>query len=131
MTKILLAEQSQTLGTIGGGDGFGPWAKAAARLAFTDNPGAILAKIISNALGIMTIGAGIWFLFQTIIAGYGYMSAGGDREKIQTAWKKLTNAIIGIIVVAAAYGLLALLSSFVGIGFLDIGSAINLLSPSP
>jgi len=122
-------EKGKDLGTIGGGEGFGPWAKAAAALGKTGNPGIILANILSNVLGIMTIGAGIWFLFQAIIAGYGYMSAGGDRERIQTAGRKLTNALIGIAVVAAAYGLLALLSSFVGIEFLKIGPIIESLTP--
>jgi len=126
MTKILLAEIQRDLGTIGAGEGFGPWTK---RIVEGAEPSSLLATVISNVIGAMTIFAGIWFLFQAIIAGYGYMSAGGDKEKIQTAGRKLTNAIIGIAVVAAAYGLLALLSSFVGIKFLDIGSAINLLTP--
>lgn len=125
-TGLSPEEKFKDLGTIGGGEGFGPWAEKALS---EKNPGIILANILSNVLGVMTIFAGIWFLFQAIIAGYGYMSAGGDKEKIQTAGRKLTNAIIGIAVVAAAYGLLALLSSFVGIKFLDIGSAINLLTP--
>jgi len=128
MEKLAQIIIKKPLGIIGEGEGFGLWADFA-KAGQPEKPGVILANIISMVIGIMTIGAGIWFLFQTIIAGYGYMSAGGDRERIQTAGRKLTNALIGIAVVVAAYGLLALLSSFMGIKFLDIGSAINLLTP--
>ncbi|MCJ7829489.1 hypothetical protein MUP50_00145, partial [Patescibacteria group bacterium] len=115
--------------TIGKGEGFGPWAKAAATLTETGNPGIILANILTNILGVMTIGAGIWFLFQAIIAGYNYMNAAGDKTRIENAGRKLTNSLVGIAIVVAAYGLIAILGTFLGVKFLELGAIFDIISP--
>jgi len=128
MIETFLAAQPipTPIGTIGKGEGFGPWTE---KIIGGAEPGSILAKIISNVIGAMTIGAGIWFLFQAIIAGYNYLSAGGDKTKIEASGKILTNSLIGIVIVAAAYGLLAILGTFLGIKFLEVGSIFNLITP--
>jgi hypothetical protein len=120
MIKVLLAQQpkSTPLGTIGQGGGFGPWAE---KIIGGTQPESLLAIIMSNIIGAMTIGAGIWFLFQAIIAGYNYMNAAGDKVRIENAGRKLTNSLIGLALVVAAYGLLALIGSFLGIEFLNLG----------
>lgn len=127
MIKTFLALQptGTPLGTIGGGEGFGPWANITEKT----NASSILAIVISNALGAMTIFAGIWFLFQIIIAGYNYMSAGGDKAKIEAAGRKITNSLIGIAIVVAGYAILALIGSFLGIEFLNIGHLFSLIIP--
>ena len=124
LTTLLLTDK--TLVPIGEGKGFGPWAESIAGGA---EPSSILSAIISNAIGAMTIFAGIWFLFQTIIAGYNYLSAGGDKARVEAAGKKLTNSIIGIAIVVAGYGILALIGSFLGIEFLNIGNLFSLIMP--
>jgi hypothetical protein len=124
MLNILFADKD--LGTIGKGEGFGPWTQKIVEGG--SEPTTIIANIISNAIGVMTIGAGIWFLFQAIIAGYNYLSAGGDKTKIEAAGRRLTNSLIGIAVVVAAYGILALIGSFLGIEFLNLGKLFGNLS---
>ncbi|MFA5024741.1 MAG: hypothetical protein WC523_07385 [Patescibacteria group bacterium] len=122
MINFLLADKD--LGAIGTGEGFGAWAE------FGDNPSTLLTEIISKILGILTIFAGIWFLFQAIMAGYSYLSAGGDKARIENAWRKLTNALIGLAIVVAAYGLIALLGTFLGVKFLEIGDLLDSISPN-
>ncbi len=119
MIKKLAQTVKTPLGKIGEGEGFGPWA------AGTSDPGGTLTNLISNFLAILTIAAGIWFLFQVILAGYNYLNAGGDRDKIVHAGQKLTNAIIGLAIVVAAYALLSLVGTFLGVDFLDINKAIS------
>ena len=118
MIKILLAQRIEELGTIGGGEGLGPWNNP-------ENPGIILSDIISMAIGAMTLGAGVWFLFQAIMAGYNFLNAGGDKERLVNAGRKLTNAIIGLAVVVAAYGLIALLGKLLGVNFLEINEGLK------
>jgi len=117
MKKILLSAKYD-LGTIGEGEGLGPWTNPT-------EPGIILADILSMAIGVMTLGAGIWFLFQVIIAGYNYLSAGGDRERFVAAGRKLTNSMIGLAVVIAAYALMALLGTIFDVKFLEINEGIQ------
>lgn len=123
MKKLLAQTVKEPLGRIGEGQGFGPWASGLAE------PETIITRIISNAIGAMTIGAGIWFLFQAIIAGYNYMNAAGDKARIENAGRKLTNSLIGIALVVAAYGLLALIGSFLGIEFLNLGKLFRNIIP--
>ena len=125
MINSLIA--AKDLGTIGKGPGFGPW--VAPLSGENADPAILLSRIISNALGAMTIGAGIWFLFQTIIAGYNYMNAAGDKTRIENAGRKLTNSLIGLALVVAAYGLLALIGSFLGIEFLNLGKLFSTILP--
>lgn len=113
--------EGKPLGTIGEGKGFGLWAQ-------TTEPGTVIANIISKGLGLLTIIAGIWFLFQTIISGYNYMSAAGDKARIENAGRKLTNALIGLAIVVAAYAILALIGKFLGVNFLNIGQAVKNIS---
>ena len=129
MPNILLAQVPHTFNTnIGEGEGFGPWAN----ITESTNASSILATVISMALGAMTIFAGIWFLFQAIIAGYNFMSAGGDKTRIENARQKLTNSLIGIAIVVAGYGILALIGSFLGIEFLNLGKLFgNITSSKP
>jgi hypothetical protein len=130
MINFLLAQQQenfQKLGELGTGEGFGPWAE---KIIGGNQPENILASIMSNVIGAMTIFAGIWFLFQAIIAGYNFMSAAGDKTRLENARQKLTNSLIGIAIVVAAYGLLALIGSFMGIEFLNLGELFGNIIPS-
>ncbi len=115
------------LGQIGGA-GLGPFANS------SDGTSGLMGitKIISSVVGLMTIAAGIWFLIQFLIGGFSWISAGGDKAKLQTARDKLTNAFIGLIVVVAAWAILALAGTFFGVDFTisSPGDLINRLSPN-
>lgn len=121
MKRLIAQTVKEPLGRIGGED-FGPWATG------LDEPEIIITRVISNIIGAMTIGAGIWFLFQAIIAGYNYMNAAGDKARIENAGRKLTNSLIGIAIVVAAYGLLSLIGSFLGIEFLNLGGLFKTIT---
>ena len=120
MKKILISLKYELdkIEQIGEGEGLGRWSNPT-------EPGIILADIISMTLGVMTIGAGIWFLFQVIISGYNYLSAGGDKERLVNAGRKLTNAIIGLTIVVAAYALMGLFGTIFGVKFLEINEGIK------
>lgn len=119
--KILALE----LGNIGG-EGLGPFGNA---------PGDGLTGItgmVSSIIGIMTIAAGIWFLFQFIIGGFNWINAGGDKAKLQTSKDRLTNSMIGLIVVSAGWAVLALAGTFLNVDFTvsNPGAILEQLSPN-
>lgn len=120
----ILADAS--LGTVGGGGGLGPFADV------SDGAGGLKAitTIVSSIIGLMTVAAGIWFLIQFIIGGFNWMQAGGDKAKLQSARDKLNNALVGLIVVVAAWAVLALASAFFGVDFtLSSGNFIEQINP--
>ncbi|MBD3250869.1 hypothetical protein GF380_00095 [Candidatus Uhrbacteria bacterium] len=71
----------------------------------------IIGRIINVVLGFL----GILLLVLILYAGFLWMTAGGDSGKVEKAQTMLRNAIIGLIIVVAAFAI----SNFV------LGSIIN------
>lgn len=70
----------------------------------TDDPTplqTIVGNVIKVALGLF----GAIFVILIILAGYKYMTAGGNDEKVKDATSQIRNAIIGLLIVLAAYSL--------------------------
>lgn len=72
-------------------------------------------KLISNVIGVLTLVAFIFFAIQIIFAGYGFLTAEGDKNKMETARKKLTDGALGIFVIVVALGFASLIASLLGI----------------
>ncbi|MFH1561191.1 MAG: hypothetical protein ABID04_01265, partial [Patescibacteria group bacterium] len=106
------------LGTL---EGLGP-------LGLNKNPsdgGNVFVATMSMLIGIFTIIAAIWFLIRVIMAGYNWMNAGGDSNKISDAQSQLTNSLIGLVLVISAIFLLSLVGHlFGGIDFLNLNQMI-------
>lgn len=78
-------------------------------------------KLVSNALGILTILAVLFFTIQIIFAGYGFISSGGDEKMMETSRKKLTNGVLGLFIVIVSVGIASLIAKLLGLdGLLDI-----------
>ncbi|NCQ16114.1 hypothetical protein GW814_00465 [Candidatus Falkowbacteria bacterium] len=61
----------------------------------------MVARIIRIILELL----GIIFLVLIIYAGFKWMTAGGDEEKVTSAKKLLTNSVIGLIIIFAAFAI--------------------------
>ncbi len=122
-----LALETKTLDTIGDGEGFGNLNK------ITNETSALsgITSIISAVVGFMTIAAGIWFLFQFIIGGFYWITAGGDKSRLEQSRDRITNAIVGLLVVVSSYAILAITAKFTGVDFLisDPGHFLQIISP--
>ena len=60
------------------------------------------SQIISTILQFVLIIAGLLAVFYLIYGGIVYVTAGGDAEKAGKGRVAITNAIIGIVIIAAA-----------------------------
>jgi len=67
-----------------------------------------LGKFLNNIFTLLTVGAGIFALFNFIMAGYTYMGAKNDKEKIADAGAMIVNSIIGLLIIASAFVIAAL-----------------------
>lgn len=124
----VFAQTETPLGQIGGPTGLGPWGNLGKETQISIAAGKF-SGIISNIIGVMTIIAGIWFIFQFIIGGYGYMTAGGDPKKMSETTKKITSALIGLLVVVAAYAVIHLLGRLLDFEILNPQDIIETLGP--
>lgn len=82
----------------------------------TPSVGTTIAYLISGALSLLAI----IFLILIVIAGYRWMTAGGSQEIITKAKQSMKEAIIGLVIVLAAFAIVTFV--FGNLPF-DIGSA--------
>jgi len=85
-----LSKSQESLTTIGG--------------KITDNEQKLpelIGSFINVILGIL----GIVFVVYVVYAGYLWMTASGEKEKVEKSKKLLGQAIIGIIIIVAAYAI--------------------------
>jgi len=73
--------------------------------------GKMISAIASLFLVIATIGTLLYFA----LGGLQWVTAGGDKTQLENARNKITNAIIGLIIVAAAWAVWVLTGNFLGI----------------
>lgn len=86
----------------------------------------IFTKFISSAIGLMTIIAIIWFAFVLIIGAIGIISSGGDKASLETARKRITTGIVGLVVVVAAIFIIRLIGKLIGIpNILDLPALLE------
>lgn len=90
-----------------------------------ENLGDQIAGIISTVIGILTAVAIVWFIIEFIISGFLLISSAGDQEKTAEAKKRLTQSLMGLVIVLGAMLLFTIVSYVVGIDFLNIGDTIN------
>jgi hypothetical protein len=90
----------------------------AANLATAD---AGFGKMMSGLMSFIMAIAAILLLVYLLWGGIEWITAGGDIGKVESARNRITQGIIGIIVLAASTGVIALVQGFLGLCFLKIG----------
>jgi hypothetical protein len=71
-----------------------------------------LPGAIGFIIGIILSFTGVIFLLLTIYSGFLWMTAAGNQEQINKAKKIITAAVIGIIIVGAAYAITAFIGNY-------------------
>jgi hypothetical protein len=90
--------------------------------------GQTLERIISTAIGVMTVIAFIWFIVQFFIAAVQIIGSGGDKNALAAARGKLSTSVIGLVVVISAIFIIELIGTILGISILN--SIFILLYPN-
>jgi len=78
--------------------------------------GTIVGNIISALTGLFLVGGTIAALLFLLLGAFRWITSSGDKTKLQTAQDQITNAIIGLVVMAAAWAIMMLVGQFTGIG---------------
>lgn len=74
-----------------------------------------LGRIISTVIPYLFGGAGLLLLLYLIWGGFGYMLSGGDPKAAEGAKQKITNALVGFVIIFVAYWLVQILGTVFGI----------------
>ena len=85
-----------------------------------------LKVFLPNAVGLMFVVGIVIFLFMMLLGAISWIASGGEKSAIEGARGKITNAIIGIVLLLSTFALLKIIEVFFGINILtiDIGPLI-------
>jgi hypothetical protein len=87
------------------------------------------SKLIQSLIGLAFVVAVIIFIFIVLVGAIQWITSGGDKGAVQSAQGKITNAIIGLVILLASYAIVKIIGDFFGISALqnftiDIGPLI-------
>ena len=83
-----------------------------------------IANLVSNIVSVAFILASIAFFVFLVWGGIEWITSGGDKTKTEQARNRITNALVGLAIVAASYAVMRLISYFFGVNVLDAGTTI-------
>lgn len=84
-----------------------------------------IEKLISNVLVVLTVVSGLAFALYFLLGGLNWITAGGDKGKIDKAKGMMTNGAIGMIVIAVSYAITYIVGKALGIEILNPGAALG------
>ncbi len=73
----------------------------------TEDTGLSFPELVGSFIRVILGILGIVFVVYVVYAGYLWMTASGEKEKVEKSKKLLGQAIIGIIIIVAAYAISA------------------------
>lgn len=76
--------------------------------------------MINILVRFMVIIAAVIFFFMLVIGGIKWIASGGDKGKTEEARNQITAALVGLVIVFAAWAIAALIHSFFGVDILNL-----------
>ncbi len=95
-----------------------------------DDAPALLGKFIAGLVGVLLVFATILALFQILQGAVSWITSGGEKASLDSARDRITNALIGLVLVFAAWALYLVILRFLGISLLGDNGTINISLPS-
>ena len=85
------------------------------------NPSGLI-MLLNNVLRLMILAAGIFALINFILAGFAFMTAAGDPKKVELAWAKIWQSMVGLLIIVGSFALAALVGQLI---FKDPGAILK------
>lgn len=85
--------------------------------------------LINTIVSFLTVIAGLAFFIYFMIGAISWLTAGGDSGKVDKAKSMMTNAAIGLIIIAAAFAITWIVGKVLGINITNPFDALFNLGP--
>lgn len=89
-------------------------------LGKSQNATSFVQKAIPALISFAFLIGGVVFFFMLLLGGIQWISSGGDKQKLEEARGRVTNALIGIIILFATYAVIKIIGAFFHIDILNI-----------
>lgn len=78
------------------------------------------ADLVSGALTFILVIAALVFFFILVIGGVKWIMSGGDKAHTEAARNQITAALVGLVIVFAAWAIASLVGTFFGVNIFDL-----------
>lgn len=82
--------------------------------------GLTVPSVVSGLIKLALVVAAIVFFFILVIGGIQWIASGGDKTQTETARNRITSALVGLVIVFAAWAIVALINTFFGINIFQL-----------
>jgi len=79
-----------------------------------------LPGLISGLIKLLVIAAAVIFFFMLVIGGIKWILSGGDKAKTEEARNQITAALVGLVVVFAAWAIAQLIDALFGVNLFNL-----------
>lgn len=79
-----------------------------------------LPAIVKGVIGLVMVVAALIFFFMLVIGGVKWIASGGDKGATESARSQITAALVGLVIVFAAWAIVNLIGYFFGINILNL-----------
>jgi len=95
-----------------------------------------ITPVLADVINAVIIVAALLFLVYLLLGAIGWITAGGDKGKVESAREKIVQGLIGLGVAVFAYTFYLFIINYLGIGLtqgsgLEEGSINNNVKPPP
>ena len=87
---------------------------------FVDLADLTIPTIVSGFIRLTLVVAAIVFFFILVIGGIKWIASGGDKAQTEGARNQITAALVGLVIVFAAWAILALIHTFFGVDIFQL-----------
>jgi hypothetical protein len=78
------------------------------------------SNLLPRAVALLFVAGALIFFFMFIWGGIQWISSGGDKQGLESARGRITNAIIGLVILFAALAIIKFIESFFGVSILTL-----------
>lgn len=96
----------------------------------TSNPAGRIADLISQIIAVITIFAGLTFIFWFVISAITWIAGGHDSGQIEKAKSQMSNALIGLLLTVITLPIIYIIGKLIGLNILNLETLVPFLTPS-
>jgi hypothetical protein len=74
-----------------------------------------IGSIVSRIVPLLFLIAGISLLIMIVVSGFTFLTSGGDPKKMEQGKNQLTYAVVGFVIIFAAFWLVQILGAMLGL----------------
>jgi len=82
------------------------------------NPTGFVAGVIRGGIQLLLIVAMVVALIWTMLAGYRFITSGGDPKNTGAAWSQIYFGLIGMLIVVGAFAIIKLVETFFAVSII-------------